>query len=89
VKADARKVLKAFGQRVRELRLQTQLTQEQLAERLSWHPRRVQRVEAGEANASIESLVELSVALGVNVSSLLVAPGSIERRRPGRPPRTQ
>jgi transcriptional regulator with XRE-family HTH domain len=89
VKAQVRKVLKAFGQRVRELRSQLHLTQEQLAERLSWHPRRVQRVEAGEANVSIAALAELAVALGANVSSLFVAPGAIVRRRPGRPPRAQ
>lgn len=74
-----------LGARTAELRRELELTQEQLAERLQWLPRQVQRVEAGQSNLSLSRLVVLANALGVDLPSLLSPPARKAQRRPGRP----
>jgi transcriptional regulator with XRE-family HTH domain len=87
-KRTPRRVLSDFGRRVAELRVKSGLTQEQLAERLVWWPRQVQRIEAGEANLSIVAVAQLADVLGVDAQELFVQPVSARRPRPGRPPRS-
>ena len=79
--------MRQLGQRVIELRRSLNLTQEQLAERLGWGPRQVQRVEAGEANLALDKLAELASGLSVDLPSLMTAPSRRIARRVGRPSR--
>jgi transcriptional regulator with XRE-family HTH domain len=61
------------------------LTQEQLAEGLDVSLKYLQRVEAGEENLTIASVVKLANALAVEPNYLLRPPRSTARRGPGRP----
>jgi transcriptional regulator with XRE-family HTH domain len=58
---------------VRKLRLRQRLTQEQLAERTGLAARHIQKIEAAEVNATLDTLSTLAEALGVNASTLLTA----------------
>jgi transcriptional regulator with XRE-family HTH domain len=82
-----KRVLSDLGRRVAELRAANGETQEQLAERLGWWPRQVQRIEAGQANLSVESVAELALALGADVAELFDPPTNRKKPGPGRPPR--
>lgn len=59
------------GQRVRELRNNQGITQEALAELAGLHYSHIQRLEAGRANPTLDSLIRVSNALGVSPSQLL------------------
>lgn len=59
-----------FGVRVRELRIELGLTQEQLAERAQIHRTYLASVEAGRRNISIVNVVYLARGLGVAPSEL-------------------
>ena len=61
---------KAFGQRMRTLRKQKRLSQEDLAEKAGLHPTYVGGVERGERNPSFESVLKISEALGISPSQL-------------------
>jgi transcriptional regulator with XRE-family HTH domain len=59
-----------FGQRVRRLRLDRALTQEQLAQRAGLHPTYVGGIERGERNLGLDNLFKLAEALVVHPSEL-------------------
>ena len=59
-----------FGARLRELRLASGLSQEELAARASLHRTYVGSVERGERNISIENIYALARALNLNVRCL-------------------
>jgi transcriptional regulator with XRE-family HTH domain len=61
---------KRLGQRLRELRLERGLTQEQAAEMIGIHPKYMPRVEAGRANLTVDNLIAASVAYGVALRDL-------------------
>lgn len=83
----AAQAMQTLGQRVAELRRNRGLTQEKLAESIGWPSRKVQRVEAGDANIDVASLVDLANGLDVTLASLLTPPvRTVPPRRPGRPP---
>lgn len=63
-------VLVALGKRVRELREQEKLTQEELAERSSLDPSYISGIERGVRNPSVLSLTRLAYGLGSNVSEV-------------------
>lgn len=63
-------VRKAFGQRIRTLRKQRDLSQEALAERADLYFTYVSSVERGERNISLINIVGLARALKVPVASL-------------------
>jgi transcriptional regulator with XRE-family HTH domain len=69
---------------VRALRERRGLTQEQLAEAASIGPRYLQEVERARTNPSLEMLVAIADALGVDPRRLL-RPAELEIRPPGRP----
>lgn len=63
--------LKRFGQRVRELRLVAELSQEELAERSGLHRTYVGGIERGERNVGVLNLLRLARALRVRPGDLL------------------
>jgi len=71
VPADLRKLPRAFGQTVRQLRLQAGLSQIELAEKSDLNFNYVGSVERGEKLASIDTVVRLARGLGVSGSELL------------------
>lgn len=65
--------LQRFGQRVRELRLQSGLSQESLAERAGIHRTYMGGVERGERNIGLRNVFQLAKALKVHPSELFPA----------------
>lgn len=59
-----------IGHRIRNFRLQKQLSQEELAERCGLHPTYIGQLERGEKNATMESISKVAAGLGVKLSSL-------------------
>ena len=60
-----RDVLKAFGERVRELRVQKGISQEELARRAKIDRTYIGGIERGERNAGIKNVHRIADALGV------------------------
>jgi len=74
-------LFQALGTRVRVLRRDQGLTQEELADRAALNPRHVQKVEAGELNVTISTLSALALALGVTITHL-IEPHLVSESRP-------
>lgn len=95
------KLVKRFGERIRQLRLQKKLTQERLAERAGLHLTFISLVERGRFNASLKSINKLSkglkvpvweIFLGMELPRKLPTPESLKMKGlflkgPGRPPK--
>jgi len=64
-------LLKALGQRIRELRLKRGYSQEGFADRCGVHRTFMGTVERGESNLSFQNLVKVSAALEITLSQLL------------------
>ena len=64
-------ITKAFGARVREVRHDRGLTQEQLAEAADLHPTFISNVERGYRVPSVPTLFKLARGLGVEPSDLI------------------
>lgn len=64
--------LKRFGQRVRELRQASGLSQEALAERSGLHRTYVGGIERGERNVGVLNILKLSRALRIRPSDFFV-----------------
>jgi transcriptional regulator with XRE-family HTH domain len=62
---------KAFGNRVRQLRLKCRLSQEKLAELADLHRNYVGGIERGERNVGLINIVKLARALAVKPASLM------------------
>lgn len=60
-------ILKAFGARVKELRLKKGLSQEELAERSRLHRTYISSVELGKRNISLKNIHALAAALEVPI----------------------
>lgn len=63
--------LKAFGERVRQLRQAKSLSQEQLAELAGLHRNYIGGIERGERNISLLNILRLAKALDITPSQLL------------------
>lgn len=61
---------KMFGERLRTLRRQKNLTQEQLAEIINIQPENYSRIENGLAFPKPENIVKISQALDVEIAEL-------------------
>jgi transcriptional regulator with XRE-family HTH domain len=64
-----------LGQRVRGLRLEYRVTQEQLAERAGLSYKFIGEIERGKANPTVDTLSRLAKALRVEIHELLLSPG--------------
>ena len=80
----AQQYLIFIGANVRRLRSKGGFTQEQLAEMAELEPSFIQKVERGVSNVSVESLVRLAEALGVEPGRLFRA-SKVPDRKVGRP----
>ncbi|HJU23873.1 MAG TPA: helix-turn-helix transcriptional regulator [Casimicrobiaceae bacterium] len=65
------------------------MTQEQLAEQLDVSIKYLQRLEAGDENLTIHSVVGIANVLDVHPSYLLRPPRNARPRKPGRPRKTR
>ncbi|MCD2461996.1 helix-turn-helix domain-containing protein [Streptomyces sp. MBT42] len=61
----------ALGQRLRELRTEAGLSQDQLADRIGMERRSIQRYESGERDPRYTELLLIADALGVPVAALV------------------
>jgi len=64
-------ILKALGQRIRELRLKEGYSQEDFADHCGVHRTFMGTIERGETNLSFSNLVKVSRGLGITLSALL------------------
>ena len=64
------KVMAMFGQNVRRIPIEKNLTQEQLAEGANTSQVQIARIEAGKINTSISTVVAVAKALGVGEGDL-------------------
>ena len=65
-----RKTLRALGQRIRALRQERGLTQENVADIALLDGKHVQAIESGRVNVTVATLVGLSKSLDVDIGSL-------------------
>ena len=63
--------IKAFGANVRRQRMSKGLTQEKLAELVDLNIRTVQKIEAGDVNILLTTVLRLQKALGCSWDNLL------------------
>lgn len=68
---------KAFGQRVRQLRLRKGYSQEAFADRCGVHRTFMGTIERGETNLSLQNLARIAAGLGITISKLF---SGIERQ---------
>ncbi|WP_312016170.1 helix-turn-helix transcriptional regulator [Bradyrhizobium vignae] len=70
--ASAQKRTRAtLGRKVKDLRLSLEMTQADLAEEAEVRRALVSEVERGEANPTLDSIVRIAMALGVDAADLL------------------
>lgn len=58
-------VLKIFGEKIREVRLRNNLSQEKLAEKANLHRTYIGMIERGEKNITLLNIIKISKALDV------------------------
>jgi len=66
----------AFGDRLRALRLEAGISQEELASRSGLHRTYVSSVERGQRNIALANIHSLADALGIDVRELFWSPGA-------------
>lgn len=62
-------IVEQVGLRIREIRLQRKMTQEQLGEKVGVTFSYIGRVERGQKNISLRTLGKIAIALDVNVNT--------------------
>lgn len=70
MEASTKQLAKALGERIRVLRLDKGLSQEQLGERSGLHTNYIGQIERGEKNLTIESLQKISRSLEIPLEQL-------------------
>jgi len=66
-----KKLIKLFGERVRELRLKKKLSQEELTHRADLSKNMIGNIERGEVNPTLTTLDALSKGLEVSYAELM------------------
>lgn len=66
------RLLKALGQRIRELRTERGYSQESFADHCGVHRTFMGTIERGESNLSFQNIVKVATALGVTLSTLFL-----------------
>jgi transcriptional regulator with XRE-family HTH domain len=69
--AEQTAILRAFGDRVRAMRIEKGMSQADVAHAAGLHPTYVSDIESGRRNASALSIYAIAAALGVAASDLL------------------
>ncbi len=64
-------ILVQFGQRIRTLRKERQLSQEQLAELTGFHRNYIGMIERGERNPALVNIEIFAKSFGLTISELL------------------
>ena len=64
----SKKELKAFGRRVKELRIERDLTQSELAEKVGLSNNFIGMVERGERNTSVDKIFKLAKAFNIKLA---------------------
>ena len=64
----SKKELKAFGRRVKELRIERDLTQSELAEKVGLSHNFIGMVERGERNTSVDKIFKLAKAFDIKLA---------------------
>lgn len=59
-----------FGKRIRSLRLEKGLSQEELADKVGLHRTYIGAIERGEQNVSIDNIAKLAKTLGKSIEEL-------------------
>ncbi|MCL5674492.1 MAG: helix-turn-helix transcriptional regulator [Candidatus Omnitrophica bacterium] len=72
-------IKKAIGIRIRELRKERGLSQENLAERAHLHPTYISSVERGERNISLESIKKIADGLDIKIKDLFITQGGFHK----------
>ncbi|MEO0899602.1 MAG: helix-turn-helix transcriptional regulator [Bacteroidota bacterium] len=70
-KEDIQEFLTAFGKRVKELRKERGMTQVELEAKSGLDVRQIQRIEAGDVNFTIETLLRLAKGFIIDLAKLL------------------
>lgn len=74
-------ILRLFGERLRELRTERALTQEQLAELAGVDRNYIGQIERGERNVALVNMVRIARALKVQPADLLTSFAAVAKRR--------
>ena len=67
-----------LGIAIRQLRVQLEFSQEELADKCGLHRTYIGSVERGERNIAIDNVIKLSVALNCRVSDIILLAESME-----------
>jgi transcriptional regulator with XRE-family HTH domain len=67
----AQDVLKAFGNRIKGIRIAKKLSQEQFAEQTGFHRNYIGMLERGERNISLRNIAALAKAMKIPIKDLL------------------
>ena len=74
-------VRRALGRRVRQLRADKKLSQEQLAERCDLHWTHISGIERGQVNLTLNTLTRLSKGLAMPLSELFIGVGPRQKSK--------
>lgn len=64
-------ILIKFGKRVRDLRKENGLSQEELAHKAGFHRTYIGMIERAERNITLSNIEKISIALNVSITKLL------------------
>jgi XRE family transcriptional regulator, regulator of sulfur utilization len=73
-------IAKKLGERIRVLRVEKGLSQEQLGERSGLHTNYIGQVERGEKNVTIESLLKIARSLEIPLEQLFHSVDPLDRK---------
>jgi transcriptional regulator with XRE-family HTH domain len=65
-------ILIKFGQKIREIRLKQNISQEKLAEKANLHRTYIGMIERAEKNITLLNIQKIANALGVGISDLFI-----------------